>query len=52
MWKHKPDPKNPGQWQIVNATGKTVVFGLSERDASDFVARRNRQEEKRQRQRP
>ena len=51
LWKSESDPTNPGQWRIVNATtGKTIVYGLSERDANDFVKRRNQQEAKREKQ--
>jgi hypothetical protein len=51
LWKSEPDPTNPGQWRIVNAkTGKTIVYGLSERDANDLVEQRNRKEAKREKQ--
>lgn len=47
-WKAEQDPHNPGHWRIVNATtGKTVVYGLSKRDAECFANRRNQQENKR-----
>lgn len=47
IWKAEPDPTNPGQWRIINFnTRKTVVYGLSQRDAEDFSRRRNFQEDK------
>lgn len=48
-WKAEPDPMNPGHWRIINSkTLKTIVYGLSERDAKGFAERRNKQQEKRE----
>jgi len=47
-WKSVPDENNPGQWKIINdSTKKTIVYGLSQRDAEAFADRRNKQQEKR-----
>jgi len=46
-WIAQPDPTNKGQWRIINsATLKTIVFGLSERDAKFYAERRNKENKK------
>ena len=45
-WISTTDPQNPGQWRIVTSEGRTIVFGLSKKDADSFVEQRNKEQKK------
>lgn len=47
-WIARLDPKNAPSWEVISsATRKTVVYGLSQKDAEDAADKRNKKHGKR-----
>lgn len=51
LWIAQLDNENPPSWKIINsATLKTIVLGLTARDAKEFADKRNNQEKEKSKQ--